>query len=385
MAATFGAVGLSASVASPLARGGTHIDYLTDYILRYSQVVNMFGGFWSASMRIRQADMRLEDWLEDGLMRHVDVRGPNSTTIFEGFVNEITVRRNGYSVRLGPLLNMANKTKLIYSTVDTTSGQSVVGIRGETAWQTDVECQERYGILEQVYSAGGLRVDEIAAVIGLQLQRACTPNKANDLTLPADLDSTEVEIEIAGYVRLLEKYIYNSTTYGTQQLDAKLTAVLNAEPNGIINVDPARIATNTMDVGAYDNDDRTAMSVIKGLVADGDASLNRYTFGILGNRTSVYEPISTVIDYVRAAHEQRQAVFTVDGGHIDPYYILPGRWLQQSDLMVGRKATSLQVDQRALLVESVRFTAPNSVAINGGESFKIDRKLAQLGLSGIGG
>lgn len=381
--------GIAINISQPLVRGGGFIDSVAPYSEQYNHLTNIFGGYWSASLRIRQPDIRIEDWIEDGLMRHVDVRGPGSGNIFEGFVNTVTVRRGGYTVRVGPLLDMANRAKLVYSAIDTSGAAPVTGLRLETAWTDGDYCQDCFGILEAVYSGGGISADEVDEILGLQLRKGSTTPKSNDLQLPADLGSGVVELEIAGYVRLLEKYVYNSSTTGTVNLSQKLTDVLTADPNSLINVNAARITSNTLAVPAWENDDRTAMQIVKGLVAEGDSSLSQYRFGIFNGRTPLYEPVDDTVYYVRAAHERRQAVFLAGGGYVDPWEIETGRWLQQSDLAVGRHLDRLIDDPRAMMIESVRYTAGgdgvDQVSINGMESFRIDRKLAQLGLSGVGG
>jgi len=50
----------------------------------YSHVVNAFGGYWSASMSFVVSETDMNDWMENGIGRHVEVYGDKLNKIWEG-------------------------------------------------------------------------------------------------------------------------------------------------------------------------------------------------------------------------------------------------------------------------------------------------------------
>jgi hypothetical protein len=59
------------------------------------------------------------------------------------------------SGKRGPLMAVANKVALVYSTVDTSVTPPAVGVRKTTPYATDVPSQAKYGIIEKLLSSGG--------------------------------------------------------------------------------------------------------------------------------------------------------------------------------------------------------------------------------------
>jgi hypothetical protein len=168
-------------------------------------------------------------------------------------------------------------------------------------------------------------------------------------------------------------------------LSVRIQAVLTADLNSIISTDYTKITANTLSIPSYVNDDNLALDYINGLVTLGDAAYNRYTFGVYANQRAEYTIMPTIEAYIW--HLSDGGMLTnPHGGIIDPWNVLPARWVLIPDFMIGRVSTpaALRDDPRYLFIESLTFTAPYGLTLTGSKISKMPQILGQLGLMGIG-
>lgn len=379
---------VSIAAYEPLATGNGYVDDLTGKVNSYEHEIAAMGGYWSAKIQMVDKQIALENWYESGLGRRIVTTSPDGEVIWEGFVNEISLSLGGLSIKLGPLTGIANKVKLVYSTFDTSASAPVTGIRAETAYSQDTPSQAKYGILTHVLSSGGATSTTAAAIVSEYLRIYKDPEVDQERTFSGGGSAPSMTLDCLGYVHFLDTYKYNQTaSSGTMNLSAKINAVIAAEPNNFINHATGNIASNTVAVPQYENDDKTAWSIIKELASLGDASDNKYIFGVYENRTCYYNAIPTSADYFQHLADPGQRILTDTGQIVMPWQVLPGRWIMARDLLIGRVADSVLIedDPRVMFVESVNYTIPNKVNLRGSKVRRLDQKLAKLGLAGIGG
>lgn len=368
--------------APPWSNSGYATDHTQD-VTSYDHTHAALGGFWSANLTMRLPLHDLEDWLEYGVGRQVQVKGRGTKLAWEGIVNRVSVNVGGYSMTVGPYLDIANKVKLAYSIFLQLGGGNATGIRVVTDYTSNLSSQSKYGILAKVFSVGGI---DTAAVTGLQamlLERYSQPPRSEDLSLPGEtgLRYIDLKLECIGYAHLFQKYTYSSSTAGTQNLSAKLAAIVAAEPNALFS---SSVATNTIQVPATQNDDAEAWGLIKALLAMGDASLNRYTFGVYENRRVTYKAVDNNVVYVRPLREGASVIQDAQGGLLQPWEIRPGCYVLVTDLLPGKPvASDLNTEQRAIFADTVQYRMPDSLVINGAHAFRIEQRMAQMGLSGV--
>ena len=380
------------SLFKPIIDGGSYtpdgllFDTLTDQVDTYQHTIQAFGGYWNASFAIRDRKDRIEEWIDKGIGRHIVVHDNTLTVIWEGFVNRISATLGPLSVVRGPLMDVANRVNMVYSTVDTSTDPPTMGVRERTGVQENTDSQDKYGILETYLSCGGATEAEAQEARNQYLEERKEPKTTQTVALGAQNEPT-VLVECLGYVEWFKRYVYNYTTNtGTQDLDDQLQDIIDAQLNGIIDETFNRIDTNTLAVKRYENDDNTAMDLIKGLIAQGDAADDRYLFGVYANRVPVYEEAPTELEYQLRLADPRQQIETIEGNVVMPWQVLPGKWLLFSDLLLGKSiATDLRLDPRAMFIESVTFTAPWGLSLQGGDTDKLSQKLAKMGLAGVGG
>ena len=137
--------------------------------------------------------------------------------------------------------------------------------------------------------------------------------------------------------------------------------------------------------GTLAQDDPLAGNYIMGMVARGDTTYNRYTFGIYANRVAWYTVMPTTQAYIWHVGSGGE-VTTVQGAIVKPWDVLPARWVQIPDFMIGRvnASSAMRGDPRFMFIESLTFSAPYSLTLNGAKVSKLPQILGQLGLSGIG-
>lgn len=355
----------------------------------YQHIIQAFGGYWSARFSIVANLNKIEDWIANGLGRHVEAYDDALGVMWEGFVNKVTANLGPLSVVRGPLLDVANRVRVAYSYVDNTTTPPTVGGRETTADTDDADSQTKYGIIPKVLSIGG--ADEAntgvaSAVRDTYLEEHKLPKTTKSLNTGATARELTATIEALGYVHWLN-YPYNVGTTGSINASAKIANVIAASPNlawigfGSTNY----ITANTLQADAWEDEDRLALNVIKGATAMGDAAQARWLFGVYANRECWYYPAPTTLEYYQRLSDLGIQVETASGDRLKPWAVKPGKWLLFPDFLIGRTVpAALRDDPRAMFLESSQFSAPWDLTLKGGDLDTLPQLLAQYGLAGVG-
>ena len=370
-------------VFQPLPVGGAHLENLSVSAQQYSHTISAFGGFDTASFRLVDTLPVLQDWYEDGLGRVIQSYDDALQPMWEGFINQVTIRQAGLELTRGPLVNVANRLFAIYSSIDTSTTPPTPGIRKTTGTVNHAESQARYGIWPKILSVAGVTDPNAEQLRDTHLAEYAKPETRSSFA-PSGEEIT-LNVECLGFVHALS-YPYNqASNSGTTNLSSKLQAILAADPNSWISSDMSRIATNALAVGQWENDNHLALGLVKGLTALGDANDNRHLFGIYEERQAVYGPAPTDWEYEIRLSDPRQAIFNRTGGEVPAWAVRPGKWIFFSDFLPGRIAdsTDLRDDPRMMFVESLDFRLPMGLHLVGGKVDQISQKLARFGLAGL--
>jgi hypothetical protein len=366
------------------ADDGTDID-ISNRHSSYSHVIQADGGYWTANFSIDGNQQAVEDWIDRGLGRHVTVYNPGLQIVWEGFVDKITASLGRLSVTRGSLCDLANRVWADYAASDTGTSVSTIGVRDTTAASQDTASQTKYGIWECVLSGGSVPVVEVTAMQDTYLAENAWPVTSQELggNVSNPGGKPSVRIECKGYAQLFNQYYYANASSGVDDLTVKLVDVIDYDPNGVLASTNADITTNTLSVAMYEDQDRMAWSVIKELVSAGDASDNRYTFGVYANRRIKYAPVPDELAYTERLHDPAQRVETLAGVWVKPWDVLPARWLFMPDFLVGRTPPQTRrFDPRYMFIESVTYTEPWGLQLRGGKFDTTAQRLARFGLQG---
>lgn len=385
----FKSLPISLNASAPLVRDrDTYAENLTDQLLTYSHVINAFGGYWSAQFTLAGERMAtVEDWFDRGLERHIELYSEGGKT-WEGFVNRITVSIGALQAVRGPLVDIGNKVDLVYSTVDTSTNPPTIGARKRVGEVDDTDSQTRWGIIQKILSTGGATEATAEQMRDTWILENAEPATTQQVNFQGQGQVT-ITVECLGYVHWLDLYVYNQTTNtGTIAASTKMLDVLSSTNNpnnswlplGLTHVD-----TNSVVVKRWENDDKTALELCKSMAALGGSSNERWLFGMYNDLSIWYYAAPTDTAYQYRLGDEQQWVTTMVGDWVPPWTVRPGKWIEIPDFLVGRAiGGAYREDPRKLFIESVTYTAPYQVALQGGKTDTLSQMLAKLGLSGVG-
>jgi hypothetical protein len=365
------------------AGSGLVADY-NNMINSYSQSSSVNVGFDTMSMSVTGDLDFLSEWLEHGLARHIVVKEASSGTIWEGFVNKISMTVGGFSITVGPLRNIINRGRIVYNQLDWNTTPPVGGDTVTAQWNDELVSQSRFGILEGTISGGEGTADEMLELVNsLMPEIAWSPSESN-FSLSSG-GSISANIECLGYGHLLDKYYYTQVfVAGEDNASDKIVSVLNRDPNNLFTYGLAStIRENTIQVGKYEDGTKTALAIMKDIANKGDASDNRHIFSVYENRIFSYDSVPDNIEYRVRATDGRVEKFA--GGYIDPWGVRPGNWMQVDDIGIGKLRDSVRPseDPSLIFIEKVSYTAPYGLSITGGRASTFRQMLDRLGLGGL--
>lgn len=366
---------------------GTLLGQLSGEVSSWTHEIQADGGFWTAEFTLAAGERDVNDWLAGGLGRHIACYDNAHTVIWAGFVNRISIQMGGLTIDRGPLMDIGNRVENYYTPVlDNTTDPPITGDELPTPLIEYTPSQQRWGIVEKIITSGQVTPTEAAQIAALYMKENRDPWTAKDFAVGSGTGNVSITVSCLGYAQWLEGYVYNDAAAPTSTTaEDKIQSVLGADPNGMFSTDYSKINANGTLVSTYENKSRTAWTIIKEIVALGDASENRWTFGVYQDQQAVYAAIPTAYEYKISVADVGQRVFAYDRPEeIVPWRVLPGKWLFYSDFLIGRVYnTDLGVDPRSQFIESVVYTLPYDLQLRGGRVSKLTQKLARLGLGGI--
>jgi len=378
---------ITVTVYTQLVSGGDFVKNLDSEIESYSDVIASDGGFVSCDISMKASDMDADEWLSNGIGRHIEVEGAGGETVWEGFVNAISVTIGSLTIERGKLNELCNRCSVEYTPIfgyDEETGEPITGTPTTTIITEDLESQEKYGIWEQVVSGGTVEQDVAEYIRDTYLEEN---KELHIMHHPAFGSSGDgeviVSLSLRGYVDWLNAYIYEYGEYALSiEVSDKIKAVLAADPNGIFSSDTSHVNYNGVLVNAFENQNRKALDVIAEDIATGDISDNRWTFGVYEGRRACYKVIPDEIEYFHYISDAGQHIENIGNAIVQPWNVRPGKFAMLPDMMVGRlpRYASLRDDQRVLFIEQVTYTAPVSLDIQSSKVRELDQYLAKFGV-----
>jgi hypothetical protein len=369
---------------------GTPVDNITHRLDNYNHEIRRYGGYWSASMDLKLPKIEAETWFMNGLGWHIVVVDGALSTIWEGFVNEVTYTIGGLGATRGPLTDICNRCSVTYSTFDTSTTPPNTGIHLTTLAADDEDSQVKYGIWDKILSAGGM--DNSAGVLEAdQLRDAflaenSEPETSQRIALFGKASDYNIHLECLGYSEFL-KFPYNQTAVsGVVTITEKIQDILDSDPNALFSPENAKLATNNVITHAWENDNNIAWDLLLDLAKMGGDEYQPYNLGVYNNQQVVYEEIPETVEYFQVLHDNRLVIENASGDEVKPWRVKPGKWKMLRDFLVGRVSggTPLREDPRMSLIESVQFSMPNKLTITSNKVETIMQRIAQAGLFGIG-
>lgn len=382
--------GISINVDAPLFNsiGLTGLN-VTSQVSSYEHIIAALGGYESARFALKLTQNAAEDWFVNGLGREVTVYNSALVKIWEGFVDLVELAMGPLSISRGPLSTVVNRCSAIYGLLDTTQNPPVQTLQLPTTIAQNATSQARWGIWEQILSAGQTTTVDAESMRDAYLAEYANPETSQELS-PGAGRPTSVVINCRGYQDFLDAGIYTQVVNsGTTQLETKLAAVLDdagADPNTLFASTNAEIFTSGILVQQYEDESLKARAIINGMVAlgDGTAANGRMLWGIYNDRRFTYSQVPTTVAYQQRLSSQAQRVETSSGAIVQPWDVRPGRWIFFPDFLTGHpQPATLRDDNRHEFIERVQYTAPFGLTLTGSKVSSLPQILARAGLGGF--
>ena len=385
---SFQELGLSITFSDPLVkadRSNLAIDFSSANINSYSHELRRVGGYTSAQIQFSTTEKEMNDWIQNGIGRHIEVYNPDLVKIWEGFVEQIDIDSGEDKYTIGPLSAIGSRRSVTYSTIDYSVDPPLLGARVTTASADNDTAIDKYGIWHKIASINGATDADAEQ---LRDQFVNDPTRAFPATT-GDTSFTSgrgfnVSLSLLGYWKWFSAYYYSNAGGGSVALSTKIQDIITADINGIFSTDFSKITTNTTDVKDSASGEQTAETILVDLNSRGDGSDNAYAIGCYNDRRIVYKVVPSEIIYQK---RRGQPVEDNLGGIIRPWDIKPNEWLFRPDFLVGRHPpitnTTLGTDPRAGLIETVKYSTPYGLSVNGIKLSNLDQVLAKRGIGGM--
>jgi hypothetical protein len=380
--------GITIAVFTPLVQGGEQIDSITGEVDSYSHSIAASGGFISASFTINGSRETLENWIEYGIGRHIQVHAPDNRIVWEGFVDQVSVTMGGITTNRGPLLNIGNRVSVMYTPIiDPDTDPPITGTPTETVIAQDTDSQAKYGIWEKVVNTGNMLDVDAEFLRDLYLVENAYPDGSCTISLGSDTSAMSVSVTCRGYIDWFG-YSYNDiTTPLSVTITTKISDVIDADPNNLFSStsSSSTMDTNMVLVLSYEDQNRTAKTIIDEMVSYGGGADDRWLFGVYADQQIHFNQAPTAVEYVYYLAENSQRIETINGETISPWDIVAGKWISMLDFMYGSVVTSADAhgDRRSFFIEQVDYTAPNTISISGNKVRKLPQYLAKMSLGGV--
>jgi hypothetical protein len=385
---------LSTITASDPIWSATPLGYSQNITLNVKQFtfqIEANGGYIAANLTISAPVSWLDEFYFNGLGRHITIKDEGLNTIWEGFVNRIVYNYAEQAMVIGPLSNVANRIKLLFTPyIDITIDPPTVGSVQETVYSQDLVSQALWGIREAIISTGNLIVpstigggaaDEATQVRQAYLAFMASPEKSQEIQYGGSIEPGII-LECLGYSAMFEIYTHTDNDVGYETFTNKVKSVLASDPNSIWNAWQGLIQTNALLIAQKDRN-RTAQTILLDVASKGDVNYDRWIYGVYNERRVYYRLVPSTYRYIF------RAPWLYDSGTgnvVQPWAVRPGNWIFYADMVQKVKETlssDLEVNEQSSLygfIESVNFTSPYNVQLSGRRVSTIGQLLSQKGL-----
>jgi len=355
------------------------------------------GGWHSARITLTGPLTDMEEWFDVGLNRHIEIYNPALERIWVGFVNQVQLSAGTLTATRGPLMEIVNRASVSYTPIldATTEEGPVTGTQTVTTIEDDDDSIERYGVLEQIVSGSQLLDDDP--------DDSADPNRAEELRDTyldemKDPQSSEaiglgsssepsVTLELLGYYHRFSRYMIQDSTVSTVQISnddgtGKMQLVIDAHPNALFSTDYTQMEDNLGLTSQFEDGTRDAWTILTEMNEQGDADNVRTTFGVYDEQRITYASLPDDVAYEHRIADPAMRIEQYGSGvEVRPWDVKPAQWLFLSDFLTGRTQSSdRRKDPRFVFIESVRFTVPYDLQINGGKVSTVKQMLAKQGM-----
>ena len=299
----------------------------------YTHETTLVGGYRSANFSFNSSNVLAEDWFHNGIGRHISIYSKNGNKVWEGIVNSVLLNVGSRALKIGPLLDISNRINVGFQHPNyNIPGDTNAGLYDETGWSVNGESQTRYGVLEELISGGSGELIPMKVLRNNRLITLAYPKLSESLSSSSDALGISISIECVGYIRLLEKQVYNKGwEEGLDDVDLsdKIRFILNENQffigNKILRRDLQDIG---FDVSPIETNNRTAWGIISDHVSKSPTPDN-IVCGIFEDMSFQLGIIETNTTYWRRAGGT--TIFDGSQNKIENSELVPGKLMTMLD------------------------------------------------------
>lgn len=355
----------------------------------WSHVVSAVGGFDSAGFTLKLTRPELDDWFDDGLMRHVVLYNPEAIPVWEGFVNRLRYTV-GTLQKTKSVDTMFNEIWMKYSPLDT-SVSPPIEMAPVALVVADLASQATYGTKATVISGGG-RTDQAAYDWARTVLRFRAEPQVGESVNTVGGGEASMDVECLGYYHTLKWLPYLSTanchSIQAHQLVQEVLDFYHAV-NPYPSLDFSWMDYNFKTLPRCFDQLPSCWDVIggsQGILSQGGAGGERWVGGFYQDRRFIYKAAEDEqglyggegdLDLFRSLSDPSQRIYdAATGTEVKPWDMVPDRILKTVDLNVGG-------DESLMYIEQTTFTEPYGLQLVGGDDERLAVYLAQRGLSSL--
>jgi len=367
--------------ANPIATLDSTVE--RDYLIsdwRHKITANI--GFDTASFNLIASKTELEEMFFEGCGRQIIRYTPDGhSIIWDGYITEMVLNEPGLQTRIS-LDEMANSIIIRYVPTDTTTNPPTYSTETWTAAVNNTSSQGKYGIKQKVFLPPVNRLTNTDAIqfANVILKHYRKPIRSGLIT--SGMSEPSLQIMCKGYMHTLDWYIYNqSVVSGADNANTIISTIITATGQNYIA--SQRLDTNTTQVQKYFLNYDTSYDLVQLIANLGDSSYNRWLVYVLEDRILYYKAASTIVDYFRRVEDARQEIRDLSGRIIPYWEMRPNHWIRTADTFPhALTPANLQDDFQIMFVESVEWTEPDGLILNGSQGDNLPVIIARMAAKG---
>ncbi len=250
-------------------------------------------GYDACHFNINGIVEHLRGWFRAGLVRDIIWKAPNSRTIWNGYIESMTLRE-GHLTRTKSITRMANRVVFIYTELDTSTNPPTAGEQ-KTITVNDTTSQSLYGIKSATISGGETTTTAAAVQAATELTKLSRIAIDESVIIGSGGSAPTLQIRCKGYSHMLNWNNYTQTaSSGDENISTTIAAIIAADENSVVSASTNGIETNTTQSEKYYDGKRPMWRIIQTLLERGGVNEDKYVAGIYEGRKLTYKQAETV-------------------------------------------------------------------------------------------
>lgn len=301
------------------------VDNLGGRFDSYEHTIRATGGFETCTITLTVDLDEAIEWLENGLMRSLVVYGPDATTLWEGYLETVTMQA-GQETRSRSVRELYNRVVVHYTTS--------LGVALITATDENTDSRNRYGIKARTDSPSTPATSTSAAALRDRIlaQYKDPPAIPTTQVATGDLGTVQLTLQFVGWYETLGWLTIGSTGNPSTSSSSTTGQIISMLPdiaigNNFLSTSTAQIASSGVSDTEYIAPDTPYRTKFEALLSIGNSTGQRLAYGVYEDRvfyvTQWAGATPTTIHYRRSITDAR--LYDEDQGEVELWEARPDR------------------------------------------------------------